>query len=75
MRCIVTRTDQPVPEEGRAVAVGTWDQIRGDVQRMAEAGVDEAFFDVSFQPDVKDFASYLGYMERFREVMEASVPA
>src|SRR3989442_10621135 len=23
MRCLVTRTDQPVPEEGRAVAVGT----------------------------------------------------
>src|SRR5437879_3024285 len=75
MRCLVTRTDQPVPDEGRAVAVGTWDQIRADVLRMAEAGVDEAFFDVSFQPDVKDFASYLAYMERFRQIMEASVPA
>jgi probable F420-dependent oxidoreductase len=75
MRCLVTRTDQPVPDEGRAVTVGTWDQIRADVLRMAEAGVDEAFFDVSFQPDVKDFASYLAYMERFRQIMEASVPA
>jgi probable F420-dependent oxidoreductase len=75
MRCLVTRTDQPVEGEGRAVAVGTWDQIRSDVRRMAEAGVDEAFFDVAFQPDVTDLKSYLGYMERFREIMEAPVPA
>jgi len=75
MRCLVTRTDQPVPEEGRAVAVGTWDQIRSDVRKMADAGVDEAFFDVAFQPDVSDFTSYLRYMERFREIQEAPVPA
>jgi hypothetical protein len=75
MRCLVTRTDQPVAEEGRAVTVGTWDQIRSDVRRMAEAGVDEAFFDVAFQPDVNDFTSYLAYMERFREILEAPVPA
>jgi probable F420-dependent oxidoreductase len=73
MRCLVTRTDQPVLEEGRAVAVGTWDQIRSDVRRMAEAGVDEAFFDVAFQPDVNDLASYLEYMTRFREILEAPV--
>ena len=75
MRCLVTRTDQPVAEEGRAVAVGSWDQIRSDVRRMAEAGVDEAFFDVSFQPDVQDFTSYRRYMEQFREILEAPVPA
>jgi probable F420-dependent oxidoreductase len=73
MRCLVTRTDQPVEGEGRAVAVGSWDQIRSDVRRMAEAGVDEAFFDVAFQPDVNDLKSYLGYMERFREIMPSSV--
>jgi probable F420-dependent oxidoreductase len=75
MRCLVTRTDQPVAEEGRSVAVGSWDQIRSDARRMAEAGVDEAFFDVAFQPDVQDFTSYLRYMERFREILEAPVPA
>ena len=73
MRCLVTRTDQPVEEEGRSVTVGSWDQIRSDVRRMAEAGVDEAFFDVAFQPDVHDFKSYMGYMTRFREILEAPV--
>src|SRR5438105_113868 len=73
MRCLVTRTDRPVDDDGRAVTVGTWDQIRSDVRRMAEAGVDEVFFDVSFQPDVKDLTSYLGYMTRFREILEAPV--
>src|SRR5919197_2433616 len=41
MRCLVTRTDQPVEEAGRPVAVGSWEQIHGDVRKMAEAGVDE----------------------------------
>ncbi len=73
MRCLVTRTDQRVEGPSRPVAVGTWDQIRDDVLRMADAGVDEAFFDVAFQPDVDDLASYLGYMERFRGIVEAPV--
>jgi probable F420-dependent oxidoreductase len=70
MRCLVTRTDQPVEDAGRPVAVGSWDQIVEDVRKMADAGVDEAFFDVSFQPDVKDFASYLEYMRRFSGILE-----
>jgi probable F420-dependent oxidoreductase len=73
MRCLVTRTDQPVESPGRPVAVGTWDQIRDDVRKMAEAGVDEVFFDVAFQPDVKDFSAYMRYMQRFRSFVEAPV--
>jgi probable F420-dependent oxidoreductase len=73
MRCLVTRTDERVEEPNRPVAVGTWDQIREDARRMAEAGVDEAFFDVAFQPDLDDFKSYVRYMERFREILEAPV--
>jgi probable F420-dependent oxidoreductase len=73
MRCLVTRTDSPVTDAGRAVAVGTWDQIRADTQKLADAGVTETFFDVSFQPDVDDASSYLRYMERFRAILE--VPA
>jgi hypothetical protein len=42
---------------------------------MADAGVDEVFFDVAFQPDVKDFSSYMRYMERFATIAEAAVPA
>jgi len=73
MRCLVTRTNEPVDDPNRAVTVGTWEQIREDVQRMQDAGVDEAFFDVAFQPDVKDFESYASYMERFRQILEAPV--
>jgi len=73
MRCLVTRTDSPVDDAGRAVAVGTWDQIQADTQKLADAGVTETFFDVSFQPDVKDLTSYLRYMERFRAILEVPV--
>jgi probable F420-dependent oxidoreductase len=73
MRCLVTRTDQPIEDVSRPVAVGSWDQIRADTQKLAEAGVDETFFDVSFQPDVDDLTSYLRYLERFRAILEAPV--
>jgi len=49
------------------------DQIRADAQKLADAGVDESFFDVSFQPDVNDLKSYLGYMDRFRAILEVPV--
>jgi alkanesulfonate monooxygenase SsuD/methylene tetrahydromethanopterin reductase-like flavin-dependent oxidoreductase (luciferase family) len=73
MRCLVTRTDQPVDDPARPVAVGSWDQIREDVQKLEAAGVTETFFDVAFQPDVDDVTSYLRYMERFRAILEAPV--
>jgi probable F420-dependent oxidoreductase len=73
MRCLVTRTDQPVDDPNRPVTVGSWEQIRDDVQRLQDAGVTETFFDVAFQPDVDDLSSYLRYMERFRAIMEAPV--
>jgi probable F420-dependent oxidoreductase len=75
MRCLVTRTDEPVEDPGRAVAVGSWEQIREDTRKLADAGVDETFFDVSFQPDVEDLRSYMRYMERFRGILEAPVVA
>src|SRR5436305_6981546 len=75
MRCLVTRTDRPVDDPNRPVAVGSWDQIESDVRKMAEAGVDEAFFDVAFQPDMEDFSGYMKYMQRFRTLTEAAVPA
>ena len=73
MRCIVTHTEQPIDGPNRAVATGSWDQIREDARKMSEAGVDEAFFDVSFQPGVKDLSGYLAYMQDFRAILEAPV--
>src|SRR5207249_5013991 len=65
--------EAPVDDPNRPVAVGTWDQIRDDALKLAEAGVDETFFDVAFQPDVDDLKSYLSYLERFRAILEAPV--
>src|SRR6266516_4011259 len=70
MRCLVTRTDQHVEDVNRPVAVGSWDQIRDDALKLADAGVTETFFDVAFQPDVDDLKSYLSYMDRFRSILE-----
>jgi probable F420-dependent oxidoreductase len=74
IRCLVTRTDKPVEGPTRAVAVGTWEQIQEDMLRLQEAGVDEAFFDVSFQPDNTDQRSVLDYLTKFRGILDA-VPA
>ncbi|HEY8738949.1 MAG TPA: TIGR03619 family F420-dependent LLM class oxidoreductase [Candidatus Dormibacteraeota bacterium] len=69
MRCIVTRTDDKVDDAGRAVAVGTWEQIAEDVRKMEDAGVEEIFFDVAFQKDAQSRDGLLRYMERFRQMV------
>jgi hypothetical protein len=38
---------------------------------MADAGVDEAFFDVAFQKDAQSRDGLLRYLERFREMAGA----
>jgi probable F420-dependent oxidoreductase len=74
IRCLVTRTDTRVDDEGRPVAVGTWDQIRDDLLKLQEAGVSEAFFDVAFQPDAQTQRGLMQYLERFRTILDAPVP-
>jgi len=73
MRCIVTPTDRPVEDANRPVAVGSWDQIRDDAPRLADAGVDETFFDVASQPDVDDLKSYLSSSSGFPTILEVPV--
>ena len=51
VRCLVHRTDEPLPDEGRPVAHGTWEQIHEDCVRLDEAGVEVTFFDVNFVHD------------------------
>ncbi|MGH3501045.1 MAG: TIGR03619 family F420-dependent LLM class oxidoreductase [Nocardioidaceae bacterium] len=75
IRCLVQLSDKPIADEGRPVATGTWEQVRDDVRRLQEGGVDEVFFDVSFLPDNTDRSSVLGYLERFRGIAEAPVRA
>jgi probable F420-dependent oxidoreductase len=74
MRCLVTRTETRVEGADRPVAVGTWGQIRDDVLRLRDAGVDEVFFDVAFQRDAQTQRELMGYLERFRTILEAPAP-
>jgi len=71
MRCLVNRTDERLDDATRAVTHGTWDQIADDARKMADAGVDEIFFDVAFQKDAQSRDGLLRYMERFREMVGA----
>jgi len=72
MRCLVTITPRPVEDPNRPVAVGSWEQIREDVIKMRDAGVDEVFFDLAFQPDNTDRGTLMRYLERFRGIAEAA---
>ena len=73
MRCLVTRTDSKVEDPNRAVTVGDWSQIRDDVLKLRDAGVDEVFFDVAFQKDAQSPGGLREYMERFRNIVETPV--
>jgi probable F420-dependent oxidoreductase len=73
MRCLVTRTETRVDDANRPVTVGEWDQIRDDVLKMRDAGVDEVFFDVAFQPDAQSQRGLMEYLERFRTILESPV--
>ena len=45
-----TPDDSDLPEEGRLFTNGSWDQIAMDIHRLAAAGVEEVFFDLSTVP-------------------------
>jgi probable F420-dependent oxidoreductase len=75
VRCLVHRTDEPLPDEGRPVAHGTWDQIHEDCVRLDEAGVEVTFFDVNFVSDVDGTEALLGYLERFRGILDKAPAA
>jgi probable F420-dependent oxidoreductase len=76
VRCLVHRTEDPIDDAGRPVAHGTWDQIHEDVVRLDEAGVEVTFFDVNFVTDLDGTETLLGYLERFRGILDkAPAPA
>jgi probable F420-dependent oxidoreductase len=70
VRFNVELSSRPLREEGRNVGVGSWDQLREDVLTLREAGVDEVFFDLSFEPTNTDLAATLSFLERFRTILD-----
>jgi len=71
-RCLVNRTEEPIRDPDRPVCHGTWEQIHEDVVRLDEAGVEVAFFDVNYQDDNDSTEALMGYMERFRGILDAA---
>ena len=72
VRCLVHRTDEPMDDDGRPVAWGSWEQIHEDAVRLDEAGVEVAFFDVGLQDDNDSTKALMNYLERFRGILDAA---
>jgi probable F420-dependent oxidoreductase len=70
VRCNLHRTEEMDPDPHRPIGHGTWGQIREDVLRLQEGGVDEVFFDVSFQPGCDDLGSVMDHLSRLRGILE-----
>lgn len=69
VRCNLQVGGREIADSERAVGTGTWSQVRADVQRLAEAGVEELFFDVSFQPDNDTADSLRHYLTHCRGLL------
>ncbi|MBY8859000.1 LLM class F420-dependent oxidoreductase [Nocardia sp. CA2R105] len=51
---LLTPDDSDLPEQGRRVATGSWNQIASDIHRLAAAGIEEVFFDLNYVPGATD---------------------
>jgi len=62
-----------LPEPGRQFTNGSWDQITGDIHRLAAAGVEEAFFDLNYVPGAEKLRTQFDIADRLNEICR-SVP-
>lgn len=51
-RGVVRRFDEPLSGDDRRPLWGSLDQVRGDVDRYRDAGLDELFFELNFDPAI-----------------------
>ncbi|PRY46452.1 LLM class F420-dependent oxidoreductase [Umezawaea tangerina] len=68
-----TADGSDLPEEGRLLVNGSWDQIATDVHRLAAAGVDEVFFDLNYVPGAEDLRTQLDIAGRLRDIAGRAV--
>jgi probable F420-dependent oxidoreductase len=74
-RGVTVLTATPAAPGARALS-GTLEQIAGDVARYAEAGIDELFLDLNFDPAVGTVeADAAASMDRARAILERLAPA
>ena len=77
VRGVTVLRDRPVDGVDRGLLHGSLDQIRDDIGRFAETGVDELFFDLNFDseqvgnPDADPAAA----MDKAYAVLEHCLPA
>jgi hypothetical protein len=69
--------DEPLPADGdRRPLWGSLDQIRGDVARYRDAGLDELFFELNFDPAIgAPDADPKASMETALHLLEALAPS
>ena len=67
---------QPGPDGSRLPLSGSFSQIRGDAERLAEQGVTEVFYDLNWDYQVGSLdADPVAATARATELMEALAPA
>jgi probable F420-dependent oxidoreductase len=70
---VPTRDDSELPEEGRQVTNGSWDQITADIRRLAAAGVEEVFFDLVNVPGAEHLQVQLDSASRLYEICQSAI--
>jgi probable F420-dependent oxidoreductase len=68
-----TVDDSALPEEGRQLANGSWDQIAVDIHRLAAAGVEEVFFDLNYVPGAENPRTQLDIAGRLFEICRSAI--
>jgi probable F420-dependent oxidoreductase len=62
-----------LPEEGRQVTNGSWDQIATDIHRLAAAGIEEVFFDLNNLPGADNLQAQLDIASRLYEICQSAI--
>ncbi|HEY4023246.1 MAG TPA: LLM class F420-dependent oxidoreductase [Pseudonocardiaceae bacterium] len=68
----LTSDGSDLPEEGRQLANGSWDQIATDVHRLAAAGVEEVFFDLNFLSGAENLRTQLDIASRLNDIRRSA---
>ncbi|WP_329069194.1 LLM class F420-dependent oxidoreductase [Amycolatopsis sp. NBC_01480] len=69
----LTPDDADLPEDGRQLATGSWNQLTKDIGRLAAVGVEEVFFDLNHVPGAEDLRTQLGLADRLQEICRGAI--
>ncbi len=70
-----TPDDSDLPEQGRRLTNGSWNQITTDIHRLAAAGIEEVFFDLNFLPGAEDLRTQLDTGTRLKTIVHNAISA